>query len=447
MNVIKITDERIDAILPKSIKDSDVLNNNDKKVLGAILHYFLILDKAKENKYVILTNEDLRKTVCIRKANVLSSVHNLIEIKLIKRECGKTRKRGEKPQASKYYVNWNNLKKPLKKLEFEDLFSDFISSEKPSGTVDVDIDVDTDVDEDIVIDEDMDKEPVDKVTEENKKEKNNKKEKLSYQSSMDVKVSEPENKIISFKNMMKENEMSDNGTNVMNAKSEQSERQAKENESSGCDKINEMTTSLATPNNMDDTGTILQDTQVPNKESLSQPQVKNILPPAPATIEEEEDDPIQNIIKNIDFSMNAMYKCRYNINEWASQFEYFTLQCHNLKTLMGEDKYKLYKKQYITTWWDNTKQYFPDGYEKYTKKPQQWEIDKFKKFYNWMEHAQEEREVASAYNNICALLEYLNSKYGEKILDALTNQIIHEISAIKHRNNHVSNYIEKIQAS
>ena len=82
-----------------------------------------------------------------------------------------------------------------------------------------------------------------KVTKENKKEKNNKKEKLSDQSSMDVKVSEPENKIISFKKMMKENEMSDKGTNVMNAISEQSERQAKENKSSGCDKENEMTSS------------------------------------------------------------------------------------------------------------------------------------------------------------------------------------------------------------
>ena len=77
-----------------------------------------------------------------------------------------------------------------------------------------------------------------KVTEENKKEKNNKKEKLSDQSSIDVKVSEPDNKIFN-----KENEMSDKGTNGMNAKSEQSERQKKENESSGCDKINEMTTS------------------------------------------------------------------------------------------------------------------------------------------------------------------------------------------------------------
>ena len=284
------------------------------------------------------------------------------------------------------------------------------------------------------------------VTEENKKEKNNKKEKLSDQSSMDVNVSEPENKIISFKKMIKENEMSDNGTSVMNAISEQSERQAKENESSGCDKINEMTTSLATPNNINDTGTILQDTQVKNNESLSQPQVNNILP-LPTALEEDTDPLIAKTIHNIDFSMNAMYKGRYDYGQFSSQYEYFTLQCYNLNVLMGDDKYQLYKKQYITPWWNKTKEYFPDGYEKLLKKPTQWEIDKFKKFYNWMEHAQEEREVASAYNNICALLEHLNSKYGEKILDALTNQIIHEISAIKHRNNNVSNYIEKIQAS
>jgi hypothetical protein len=291
------------------------------------------------------------------------------------------------------------------------------------------------------------------VTKENKKykiknikEKNNKKEKLSDQSSMDVKVSEPENKNLSLKKM-KENEVSDTGTNVMNAISEQSERQAKENESSGCDKINEMTTSMATPNSINDTGTILQDTQVTNNESLSQPQVKNILPPATATFEEDIGPRIPNIIKNIDFAMNAMYHARYNIVEWTSQYEYFTLQCHNLNVLMGDDKFKLYKKQYISQWWSNTKQYFPNGYEKCTKTPCQWEINKFKKFYDWMEHAQEEREVASAYNNICALLEHLNTKYGEKTLDALTNQIIHTISLIKHRNNHVSNYINKIQAS
>lgn len=52
------------------------------------------------------------------------------------------------------------------------------------------------------------------------------------------------NNDLKLNNMKKENEMSDNGTNAMNAISEQSERQARENESSECGTtINEMTTS------------------------------------------------------------------------------------------------------------------------------------------------------------------------------------------------------------
>ena len=84
--------------------------------------------------------------------------------------------------------------------------------------------------------------PEHKVTgeKENKKEINKEKikEKVPDQSSMDVKVSEPDNK-----NFNKENEMKNGVLNGMNAKSEQSERQAKENGSSGCDKENKMTSS------------------------------------------------------------------------------------------------------------------------------------------------------------------------------------------------------------
>lgn len=66
---------------------------------------------------------------------------------------------------------------------------------------------------------------------------------LSYEvkRSMTDKV----NNDLKLNDMKKENEMSDNGTNAMNAISEQSERQAKENESSGCGKENEMTTSTS----------------------------------------------------------------------------------------------------------------------------------------------------------------------------------------------------------
>ena len=51
------------------------------------------------------------------------------------------------------------------------------------------------------------------------------------------------NNDLKLNDMKKENEMSDNGTNAMNAISEQSERQAKENESSESGTINEMATS------------------------------------------------------------------------------------------------------------------------------------------------------------------------------------------------------------
>lgn len=330
MKVIKITDERINAILPKSIKDSDVLSNNDKKVLGAILHYFLILDKAKENKYIILTNENLRKTVCIRNASVLSSVQNLIEMKLIKRECGKTRKEGEKSQASKYYVNWNNLKKPLKKLEFEDLFSDFISSEKPSGTVDIDTVSDTDIDtvSDTVIDEDtvpvidIDKDiaPACDVTEVTLQE-NNKIKNINIKTSEDItpddgtlQDDEVENVFLNnsdddwlsyelersmmgevnndlkLNNMKKENEMSDNGTNAMNAISEQSERQARENESSESGTINEMTTSTSGDKNK--TSKEFQNIPVDKSKVINNDcNVQDVIPnakdcaPAPATEE------------------------------------------------------------------------------------------------------------------------------------------------------------------
>lgn len=154
MNIVKINEDRINSIIPKHINESDVLDKYDKKVLGAILHYFLVLDKAKENKYVILTNDDLRKTIGIRKASMLLSIQKLTELGLIKRECGKTWREGEKPQASKYFINWDNLKRPLKKPEFEDLFSDFLSSETPMGTIDIDTDsdIDSESDKDTVTD-------------------------------------------------------------------------------------------------------------------------------------------------------------------------------------------------------------------------------------------------------------------------------------------------------
>lgn len=68
--------------------------------------------------------------------------------------------------------------------------------------------------------------------------------------------------------MKKENERSDNGTTVMNAISEQSERQARENESSESGTINEMTTS--TPGNENKTSKEFQNIPVDKSKVINE---------------------------------------------------------------------------------------------------------------------------------------------------------------------------------
>ena len=87
------------------------------------------------------------------------------------------------------------------------------------------------------------------------------------------------NNDLKLNNMKKENEMSDNGTNAMNAISEQSERQAKENESSGCGKENEMTTS--TPGNENKTSKEFQNIPVDkSKVTNNDCNVQDVIPNA-----------------------------------------------------------------------------------------------------------------------------------------------------------------------
>lgn len=125
MEAIKITKERLEEVLPENIKESDVLDDKTKKTLGAILNYFAILDKSKENGYVILSNTTLRESVGIRMNDLLNCIQTLIENNLIRRERGETRTANKPSVASKYYMCWNELKKPLKKKTFDDIFAQF----------------------------------------------------------------------------------------------------------------------------------------------------------------------------------------------------------------------------------------------------------------------------------------------------------------------------------
>lgn len=126
MKAIKITNERIEQILPVNIASSDVITKNAKKTLATIMNYFYTLDVVKENRCLMISTDMLREAVGIKKESMLAALQELIEHDLIIREIGKRWKKGEKPMASTYTVRWENLTKELKKKTPEDLFSAFL---------------------------------------------------------------------------------------------------------------------------------------------------------------------------------------------------------------------------------------------------------------------------------------------------------------------------------
>ena len=134
--IMKISKERVEQILPQNIKDSTLLTENAKNVLAALMHCLLVSKGAEESGFLIKGNKELRELLEMNRDYMMDALRELEEYDLIKRIQGKTRKQGEKAQASEYHFNWDNIfDKPLKKKTSEELFQKFRkSSGTPSGT-------------------------------------------------------------------------------------------------------------------------------------------------------------------------------------------------------------------------------------------------------------------------------------------------------------------------
>ena len=153
MKVIKITEERRNMVLPKTIKLSSVISDDAKKTISVLLNCFATMDFAKENNYVFLSNKVFRKAVGINMNNLISAIGELIDCDLIERKAGKKRSAGQKATASTYIIKWENLTKPVhKKDTFEELFSDYLKPSKtPVGIADADADTDVESETDLDI--------------------------------------------------------------------------------------------------------------------------------------------------------------------------------------------------------------------------------------------------------------------------------------------------------
>lgn len=127
MEIIKITQERMDQILPPTVKDSD-LSKNAKRVLATIINYHLVNDKVRISGFLAINNEDLRKSAGIGKEYLRAAVQELIECRLIERKVGQKWKAGEKSMASEYRLIIENLRKPIKKPTSDDLLNMLFSA-------------------------------------------------------------------------------------------------------------------------------------------------------------------------------------------------------------------------------------------------------------------------------------------------------------------------------
>ena len=121
---MKISEKRMEEILPQNIKDSELLSLASKKVLAALLDWYLN-SEAKTTKVVIISNKVLCSIASVGGTSLQESLRELNDFNLVTRTIGT--KLGD---ASKYYINFKNLVKPLQKQTFESLFSEELEEVK-----------------------------------------------------------------------------------------------------------------------------------------------------------------------------------------------------------------------------------------------------------------------------------------------------------------------------
>ena len=132
----EISKERIQEVLPENIQNSDVINEKAKKILAVLLDTQFTHPKAIECGFVVMSNTVLASMSGFRgntKA-MLSSLQELIDHQLVHRTAGQKWSANSEPTASVYYIDWDNLEKPLKRLKFSDLKERFKSLKKPIST-------------------------------------------------------------------------------------------------------------------------------------------------------------------------------------------------------------------------------------------------------------------------------------------------------------------------
>lgn len=124
---MKITEQRMEELLPSNIKDSE-LSLATKKVLTALLDWYLN-SEAKNTGIITISNKRLCAIAGVGHDVLFEAIRDIKEYGL------GTRKAGEGiGNASEYILDFEALCKPLKRKTFEELFAKELKNTKSSET-------------------------------------------------------------------------------------------------------------------------------------------------------------------------------------------------------------------------------------------------------------------------------------------------------------------------
>lgn len=403
---MKFTDEQKEllTILPKTLKNSKELSDSSKLVLSNIIFLYGI-EKAQKNGFVYRTNTKMMEETGIKSEHTLIvAIRHLELLGIIET------KRGKRKEASTYKLLKNCSETPKncsnKCSEIETLQNQVLLLQKDIVLLQKEIENLKNCSKKCSTD-------VDDVTEVTLHE-NNKIKNINIKTSEDITPDEVTlqddevnndflnnsdddwlnyevkrsmmgevNNDLKLNDMKKENEMSNKVAIEMNAISEQSERQARENESSESGTMNKMTTS--TPGNENNTSKEFQNIPVDKSKVINNDcNVQGVIPnakdcaPAPApqtqtqnkatgepknvsgdklpTNEEKTRQNAQKCPQN-EFNRERMLEL-FNISAKETVLERFKEQLKEMDAYMQYLKkndhftYKIYLKE-IWSWWNN----------------------------------------------------------------------------------------------
>ena len=125
--------EKMYGRMPETVRDSEALSDNAKKVLAGLLYSYAV-SKAKTTGVLYLSNAMLRNAVEMKTACMLGALRELEMHNLIERKTGRSRTEGQRSMASEYIIHFDALREPVKELSFDDIFGEAKPSETPMGT-------------------------------------------------------------------------------------------------------------------------------------------------------------------------------------------------------------------------------------------------------------------------------------------------------------------------